>query len=110
MKKPFPLIAISVAFEVFSMEPWLHEGETPQNSTPLPIPSVVDPPKDWLKILANEDLLDLNAVVFTLAILSPITVMELPRVLRPLMPEKSALDSDILSSSFVFCYWLFVNR
>jgi hypothetical protein len=71
------------------MEPWLHEGETPQNSTPLPIPPVADPPKDWLKTLANEDLLDLNAVVFTLAILSPITVMAVELALNPDMPANN---------------------
>jgi hypothetical protein len=89
MKKPFPLIAISVAFEVFSIEPWLHEAETPQNSTPLPIPLDEDPPKDWLKILANEDLLDLKAVVFTFAILSPITVMAVELALNPDMPANN---------------------
>jgi hypothetical protein len=53
------------------------------------MPPVADPPKDWLKILANEDLLDLNAVVFTLAILSPITVMAVELALSPDMPANN---------------------
>jgi hypothetical protein len=95
MKNPFPLIAISVGFEVFSTEPWLHEGETPLNWTPLPIPSVVDVPIDWLKTLANENLSDLNAVVFTLAILSPITVMAVEFALNPDMPANNELIISI---------------
>ena len=49
------------------------------------------------KIAGKHDyaLFDLKPVVFTLAILSPMTVMELPSVLRPLIPEKSELESDI---------------
>jgi hypothetical protein len=55
------------------------------------MPSVAEPPppKDWLKILANDDLLDLNAVVFTLAILSPMTVMAVEFARKPDMPANN---------------------
>jgi len=45
-----------------------------------------------------------------LAMLSPMTVMELPNVVRPLMPENSELESPILFTSFVFRYSLMVIR
>jgi hypothetical protein len=54
---------------------------------------------DWLNKSWKEKLLPLNPTVLTLAILSPIICMALPSVLRPLIPEKSELDKDILFTS-----------
>jgi hypothetical protein len=51
---------------------------------------------DWLKRSWNANVALLNPTVFTLAMLSPMICMALPRVLKPLMPEKSALDNAIV--------------
>jgi hypothetical protein len=47
------------------------------------------PSKDWLIIVANEDLLDLKPVVFTLAILSPITVIAVELTFNPDIPANN---------------------
>ncbi len=87
MKNPLPLMARSVELAEFSRDPWVHCALAPQNSTPRPTPEVADsPPSELLRMLAKCELLLLKAVVFTLAMLSPITVMAVACALRPEIP------------------------
>ena len=87
MKNPLPLIARSVALEEFSRDPWVHWALVPQNSTPRPtLPVAESPPRDVLRMLAKWERLPLKAVVFTLAMLSPMTVMAVAFALRPEIP------------------------
>ncbi len=59
----------------------------PQSWTPLPTSLPVEPAKDWLRTLANEDRLPLNEVVFMLAMLSPITDISRELAFSPDIPE-----------------------
>jgi hypothetical protein len=59
---------------------------------------------DWARTSWNVVLLDLYPMVFTLAMLSPITLMALPLVERPLIPENSALDI-LICASYSYSYF-----
>jgi len=93
-------MAMSVGFAVFSTDPWLHDGVAPQNVTPLPISFPPEPARDWLRTFANADLFDLKPVVFTFAMLSPITVMAVAFAFSPDIPANN--EPIIFKSSFIF--------
>ena len=56
----------------------------------------------WLSRSLKLKALPLKPTVLTLAMLSPMICMALPRLLRPLIPENNELDNDILITS---SYW-----
>src|SRR5262249_46040454 len=101
MKKPFPSMARSRASPVAVRAPEVMSRWGPAIWTPRPIWRGLEPPslglgtepmlKVRLKALEKIIRLDLNAVVFALAMLLPITSRARALALRPESPVKSAV-------------------
>jgi hypothetical protein len=100
-------MARSVVESVDSKDPCAKLAEMSESELPRPTCAVpAEVATVWLRISWKVTRLALKPTVFTLAMLSPMTVMAFPKVLSPLTPENNELVKDIFL--YLLCPHVFI--